>query len=87
MTKNEAKLLVVSKLTELQGCKATELAAVKEIACCGYPFIQLLDELMRENEIIEIEYVLSEMNYRIKSFLLPKGTEIHIDPTHLKSTK
>jgi len=32
--------------------------------------------LVAEERLIEIEYVLPTMNYRIKSFLLPVGTEI-----------
>lgn len=38
----------------------------------------LLNELVEQKRIVEIEYVLPQMHYRIKSLYLPKGTEISI---------
>ena len=38
-----------------------------------------LEKLVNEGEVIEIEYVLPEMNYRIKSFYLPKGTKLYVN--------
>jgi hypothetical protein len=61
------------------GCKATELVTDLAVAFKGdVDFLQLsdiLDKLIASNEIIEIEYILPDMDYRIKSFYLPKGTK------------
>lgn len=37
-----------------------------------------LDDLVREKEVVEVEYVLPAMNYRTKSMYFPKGTEINV---------
>lgn len=77
MNNEEIKNRLVEIVTEKQGCKATELCAIKELIFgdCK-PLPELIEELVKEERILEIEYVLPSMNYRIKSFLLPAGTQI-----------
>ena len=77
MNNEEVKNRIVEIVTEKQGCKATELCAIKELIFkdCK-PIPELIDELIEEERIFEIEYVLPAMNYRIKSFLLPAETQI-----------
>jgi len=36
----------------------------------------ILQEAIRDKRVVEVEYVLPELSYRIKSFILPKGTEV-----------
>lgn len=36
-----------------------------------------LEALVKAAEIVELEYILPQMNYRIKSIYFPKGTVIH----------
>lgn len=71
------------------GIKATELCAEIPSELHKHK-IQLYnsDEILREierliktGEIVEMEYVLPHINYRIKSFLLPKGTIINLPVT------
>lgn len=38
--------------------------------------MKLIEELVKEGELIEIQYNLPRMDYRNKSFLLPKGSII-----------
>lgn len=38
---------------------------------------QELEKLVESGEIVELEYVLPQMDYRIKSIYFPKGTIIH----------
>ena len=80
MDKQEAKQLVIDRITELQGCKATELAASLELVKVfeQFSFPELLEELINGGQIIEVAYVLPSMNYREKSFLLPVDTKIKI---------
>lgn len=40
----------------------------------GEEFINILDELVEKGEILELEYVVPNMNYRVKSILFPKDT-------------
>lgn len=37
-------------------------------------FIYQLEELVKDNEIVELEYILPQLDYRIKSMYFPKGT-------------
>lgn len=79
MTREEAKRLVVETVEGLQGCKATELAACRELVplFLEIPLVILLEELVREGQLVEIEYVLPALPDRVKSFLLPKGSHVH----------
>jgi hypothetical protein len=78
MNRDEAKQFLVDKIISLQGCKATQLAADEEVvtklSMNDIDVPDLLDELVKEGRIIEIEYVLPEMTWRVKSFYLPPGT-------------
>jgi len=73
MTKDEAKQLVYKRIVEVQGCKATELAADINIVDIFQDFRlgDLLDEMVAEGILFEVEYELSTVRQRLKSFLLP----------------
>ena len=43
----------------------------------GVAWIDILNEAIRIGAILEIEYTLPFLSFRIKSFLLPAGTKIH----------
>lgn len=45
--------------------------------------IQCLNELVKDDELIEVEYSTPEMPNRVKSFYLPKGSVIYkCDPLY-----
>lgn len=71
---------ILSHVNAAQGIKATQLAADVIIAIGGQAvdvdFVETLDQLIQDGEIVEIEYVLADMDYLVKSFLLPKGAKI-----------
>lgn len=48
--------------------------------------VETINQMITNGDIVEVEYVLPHLNYRIKSFLLPKGTEI-ISPNVAKTTQ
>jgi histidinol phosphatase-like PHP family hydrolase len=82
MTSNEAKQEIVATVEAVQGCKATELIAhpaleriIKEFGT--EEIVRMIDFLVKEGQLVEVEYVLSSMPYRAKSFLLPAGTTIN----------
>lgn len=83
VSEEEAIQLIADVVMNHQGCKALTLAA--QIA--GYnemlgfssdEIANLIDKAIKEGMILEIEYVLPNMPYRAKSFLLPKGTEVKL---------
>lgn len=63
-----------------QGLKATEMAAIVAaeigVTAVDGPFAETLDALIREGEIVEVEYTVPDLPYRVKSFLLPKGARV-----------
>lgn len=80
MNKQSAKQAIIDCITDVQGCKATELICKERLASVVTQFnmVELLQELVNEKQIIEVAYVLPSMSYREKSFYLPSGTETKI---------
>ena len=80
MNKEEIKGLIVRYVVEKQGCKCIGLATNKDIvlACKDFNFslLDLIDELIDEEKLIDIEYILPDIDYRVKSFLLPGKTKL-----------
>ncbi len=80
MTRDEAKNLIVEVVTELQGAKATVLAMDERLInlWLEHDAGDLFDELVADGRVVEVEYVLADMDFRAKSFYLPKGTEVRV---------
>lgn len=76
ITMDEAVELVAKEVRELQGCKAMELIASKNLNAYDFSWPDAIEEAVQRGKIIEIEYMLPNMNWRIKSFYLPGGTRI-----------
>lgn len=87
MTKKQVKERLIQYITENQGAKGTELIAdlfnralnnkeIKAIADANVP--DLLEALVAEGKIVEVEYRLPLMAWRVKSFYLPKNTEVSL---------
>lgn len=78
-TKEDWKNYIVELVTRKQGCKMIEIICDRKIHALECNPEKLVEELVDEGKIIEVEYVLPEMTYRVKSFLLPVGTTITVD--------
>ena len=90
VSRYDLKRVVIDSVTSRQGCKATELcvdeivvkAFVEYVAGCSMTREQagtlpdLLEELVKEGNLVEVEYVLPMLDCRIKSFLLPANTKV-----------
>ena len=77
MTKEQAMEAIAEVVRNKQGCKATELVCVELLLEVFEAFgIEIIYEAVKVGSIREVEYILPDMNYREKSFLLPAGTEI-----------
>ena len=88
MTRGEAKQLVCGLVTEKQGCKILDLILpyYSHPGAEEHTIDSLVDELVEEDRLIEIEYVLPGMlNYKVKSFLLPAGAEVKVNDTPVKN--
>ena len=74
--KDELKVEILEIINSKQGCKQTDLIPalsrkiILKINNVNRIF-QAINELVEEKKIVRIEYVLSSMPYREKSFLLP----------------
>jgi hypothetical protein len=83
VTKDEAKRLICSEVSAMQGCKITELLARPvfyslhlEGGSTPEYIPDLIEELIKENRLVEINYTLPNMPYRLKTFLLPAGSRV-----------
>ncbi len=80
LSEREAKDMIVEAVESKQGCKATELTAIPEIVLgVGDNLVPYIYELVEEGRLVEVEYTVPSVPYRLKSFLLPQGTEITND--------
>jgi hypothetical protein len=87
MTKNEAKNAIVTTIESLQGCKSTQLAAESNLinVFSNFDLVSLIDEMIKEELLVEIEYVLPNMDWRCKSFLLPAKSQVRtINALHMR---
>lgn len=77
--KIQAKRLIVETVEGLQGCKATELAANKNVAInIGQELNDLIEELVADGALKSVEYIVPNLPDRVKLFLFPKGTQITV---------
>ena len=78
MTREEIKVEIIKMVEIHQGLKATELIVylAPRILKGGWDVVGIIDDLVKEQRLVEVEYVLPSLPYRTKSFLLPKGTSV-----------
>lgn len=82
-TENTDISYVVEIVKENPGIKSTELATKLTIKKCenslkveGHEIVKAIDEAVTEGLILEIEYVLPSMPYRITSVYFPTNTKL-----------
>lgn len=80
MTRNECKNIIVKELNSLGGVRQDEFVAWRPLYLIeGFSEIfhpEIIQELIVENQIMEIKYVLPDKPNLVFSYLLPKGTKI-----------
>ncbi|MGW8177520.1 MAG: hypothetical protein ACWGQW_01820 [bacterium] len=79
MSREEVKQKLGDILRGRQGCKAVEFASDPKVidALGDHSFHEVLEEMVEEGKIVEIEYTTPSIPYRLKSFFLPGGSEVH----------
>lgn len=80
MTRDELKQAIVEEVNQLRSCKTIELvtALVESLSewCGEHDLLDVIDEMIISGQLVEVQYVLPDMDYRVKSILFPGGTEI-----------
>lgn len=79
------KMIISNVVNGNTGIKATELVTnvmvICRERCIVVPdtgsYFQYIDELINEGEIVELEYTLSDSDYRLRSLYFPKGTQLY----------
>jgi hypothetical protein len=76
---------ITTTVIEMQGIKATELAmiAAEFLLKEGEPlsfndYITCVETLINKKQILEIEYTVPNLDFRVKSFYLPGNSTISI---------
>lgn len=78
---DDTKTAFLTAVVGLQGGKAVEVLShmasrSPEALESFHP--DLPDELVREGKLVEVEYTLPTMAYKVKSFFLPAGTVVRV---------
>lgn len=74
---SEEEKVIVEIVRDSNGLKSTELV-VKAVESGVNNPVEVLTYLIRCRQLVEVEYELPHMNYRLKSFILPAGTKISL---------
>ena len=79
MTKQDAMNIVFEIVVGNQGLKRTELVTlIPNDVFKEWGFDVVVNALLDEKRLVEIEYVLPELTYRVKGFLLPGNTLVRV---------
>jgi hypothetical protein len=68
---------ILERVEALQGVKAVALVSEPEMAVIDN-LPQTLEDLVKDGQLVEVEYVLPNMSWRAKSFYLPAGTKVRV---------
>jgi hypothetical protein len=67
---------IIEIVENKQAIKGTELAVILATEFLDVDNVtEIIETLVKNGEIVELEYSLPNMNYRIKSIYFPKGTQ------------
>lgn len=71
---------ILALINANSGLKAVELVCkvmgvVNPLMFKNIEYQDTLEQLLKEGEIVELEYILPQLNYRVKSLYFPKGTK------------
>jgi hypothetical protein len=74
----DVRKAIIKIVEDSQGIKVTELlpSLSKEIITCNYSIVDEIDNLIKDQELVCINYIIPSMPYREKMYLLPKGSTV-----------
>ena len=77
---NQFKELINQFVEDKQGCKLMDLCTSHELlSVFGTELPSVIAEMVQDGDLVEVEYLLPSMDYRVKSFILPKNTKVVTD--------
>lgn len=88
---NKMKEAILKIIESQPGIKAVELMVKLTVDAKGkIEYTEMdhsLKELINDGSIVEVEYILPSMDYRIKSLYFPKGTQVTVKTTEVKDSR
>jgi len=72
----EIEVWVSDHIKSQPGIRAVVLISRVHVEFPGEDNLAIIEQMVTDGKIVEVEYVLSSMDYRIKSVYFPKGTTI-----------
>lgn len=78
MTREEIADVICKTVMIEQGCVPSKLLTYPELRDCEYDVTDIIDTLINQRRLVAIEYVLPQMDYRVKMHLFPAGTKITV---------
>jgi len=79
--------IIIDVVSSQQGLKAVEVPGLvydrlyrsnNTIPDDDFDLSLIIERMVMEKKIVEVQYVLPSMQYRMKSFLLPAGTAVNV---------
>lgn len=80
---SELRKCILDIVTQSTGIKGNELAVEVATRCCvdADDYVELMNKLVEDGSIIEVEVILPQTPYRVKSVFFPKGTRVSLPVT------
>jgi len=86
MSKTDDLRKMITEVVEMnQGMKMIELITYLVVKLANDErminsdvILAIIENMEKKKELVVINYVLPQMNYRLKMFILPKGTQIDV---------
>ena len=81
----DIEMAMIEIVNNHNGMKATELAVeiieklAKEGNIPSFDFVDVLENIVNKGLLVEVEYTIPSMDWRIKSFLLPAGSSVQVN--------
>ncbi len=73
---------VQAYVADVQGCKLTELCSQPDLVLGAIAEEEelpaIIEELIEDGKLLEVQYSVPNLPYRVKSFILPGGSEFYI---------
>lgn len=82
-TDEELRKCILEIVNKSTGIKGNDLALEIASKCHvdGKDYIELMNKLVEDGSIVEMELVLLQTPYRVKSIFFPKGTRLSLPVT------
>lgn len=77
-TEQQVREEIVKFVREKYHATSGEIVAAVGPECLEHNLADLLERMVDDGDLVETEFVLPDMHYRIKSIYFPKGTSVQV---------